>query len=74
MIKSVIYTKKSCTYCEEAKSLLELKNIEYRELEVTRPEVLDQLLELVPEAKTVPQIFIEGIYIGGYTELVEYLK
>jgi glutaredoxin len=74
MIKSVIYTKKSCTYCEEAKSLLELKNIEYRELEVTRPEVLDQLLELVPEAKTVPQIFIEGTYIGGYTELVEHLK
>ena len=74
MIKSVIYTKKSCSYCEEAKSLLELKNIEYRELEVTRPEVLDQLLELVPEAKTVPQIFIEGTYIGGYTELVEYLK
>jgi glutaredoxin len=74
MIKSVIYTKKSCSYCEEAKSLLELKNIEYRELDVTRPEVLDQLLELVPEAKTVPQIFIEGTYIGGYTELVEYLK
>jgi glutaredoxin len=73
-MKITIYSKNKCSFCEEAKSLLELKNIEYRELDVTRPEVLDQLLELVPEAKTVPQIFIDGTYIGGYTELVEYLK
>jgi glutaredoxin 3 len=74
MIKAVIYTKKSCTYCEEAKSLLELKNIEYRELDVTRPDILDQLRDLVPEVKTVPQIFIEGTYIGGFRELVDHFK
>lgn len=39
-----------------------------------RPEVLDQLRELVPGAKTVPQIFIDGTYIGGYTDLVDHLK
>jgi glutaredoxin len=73
-MKITIYSKNKCSFCEQAKSLLTGKNISYRELDVTRPEVLDQLLELVPEAKTVPQIFIEGTYIGGYTELVEYLK
>lgn len=74
MTKAVIYSKKSCYFCEEAKSLLTNKNIEYRELDVTRPDVLDQLKELVPGVKTVPQIFIDGIYIGGFKELVDHYK
>ena len=73
-MEAIVYSKKPCPYCEQAKSLLTRKNISYRELDVTRPEVLDQLRELVPGAKTVPQIFIEGTYIGGYTDLVEHLK
>ena len=32
----------------------------------------EDLLKVVPNAKTVPQIFIEDRYIGGYTELMEY--
>lgn len=74
MTEAIIYSKKPCPYCEQAKSLLTRKEISYRELDVTRPEVLDQLRELVPGAKTVPQIFIDGTYIGGYTDLVEHLK
>jgi glutaredoxin 3 len=74
MIEAIVYSKKPCPYCEQAKSLLTRKNISYKELDVTRPEVLDQLRELVPGAKTVPQIFIDGTYVGGYTELVEHLK
>jgi len=74
MTEAVVYSKKPCPYCEQAFGLLTRKNISYRELDVTRPEVLDQLRELVPGAKTVPQIFIDGTHIGGYTELVEHLK
>ena len=32
----------------------------------------DDLLKVVPNAKTVPQIFIEDEYIGGYTELMKF--
>jgi glutaredoxin 3 len=73
-VKALVYSKKPCPYCEQAKTLLTRKNISYRELDVTIPEVLDQLRNLIPGAKTVPQIFIEGTYVGGYTELVEHLK
>lgn len=73
-MKALVYSKKPCPYCEQAKTLLTRKNISYRELDVTIPEVLDQLRNLIPGAKTVPQIFIEGTYVGGYTELVEHLK
>jgi glutaredoxin 3 len=74
MIEALVYSKKPCPYCEQAFGLLTRKEIPYRELDVTRPEVLDQLRDLVPGARTVPQIFIDGKYIGGYTELVELLK
>ena len=73
-MEAIVYSKKPCPYCEQAKSLLTRKNIAFKELDVTRPEVLDQLRELVPGAKTVPQIFIDGTYIGGYTDLVDHLK
>jgi len=73
-MEAIVYSKKPCPYCEQAKSLLTRKNITFKELDVTRPEVLDQLRELVPGAKTVPQIFIDGAYIGGYTDLVDHLK
>lgn len=73
-MKVVIYSKEKCSYCEQAKSLLTEKNIYYKELDISRPDVLDQLKELVPEVKTVPQIFIDGAHVGGYIELVAYLK
>jgi glutaredoxin 3 len=70
----LVYSKKPCPYCEQAKNLLTKKGFNYAELDVTRPDVLDQLRDLVPGVKTVPQIFIDGNHIGGYTELVEYFK
>jgi glutaredoxin 3 len=70
----LVYSKKPCPYCEQAKNLLTKKGFNYTELDVTRPDVLDQLRDLVPGVKTVPQIFIDGNHIGGYTELVEYFK
>ena len=35
-------------------------------------ETKDDLLKVVPNAKTVPQIFVEDEYIGGYTELMKF--
>jgi glutaredoxin 3 len=73
-MEALVYSKKPCPYCEQAKNLLSKKNIKYTELDVLSPDVLDQLRDIVPGVKTVPQIFIDGKYIGGYTELVEHLK
>jgi glutaredoxin len=73
-VEALVYSKKPCPYCEQAKTLLTRKNISYTELDITRTEVLDKLRELVPGVKTVPQIFIDGTYVGGYTDLVERLK
>lgn len=74
-----IYGKPTCGYCTKAKQLLDGHNRSYTYLEVGGQVTKEQLEVLVGEpVKTVPQIFVsdDGIsrYIGGYTELVEYIK
>lgn len=73
-MKAVIWSKDNCTFCVQAKKILELNNAD---LEIRKIDGVnwtkDQLLEAVPTARTVPQIFINDQYIGGYQEMVKYL-
>jgi len=58
-----------------AKNLLELKGIEFEERNTTLSEqTRAEFFDAVPDAKTLPQIFIGDEYIGGFTELQKYLK
>ena len=57
-----------------AKDLLKQKGIEYEERSLAKEWKVQQLLEAVPGARSVPQIFVDEKYIGGYEELVEHLK
>ncbi|SVC36696.1 uncharacterized protein METZ01_LOCUS289550 [marine metagenome] len=57
-----------------AKSLLTQKNIEYEERNVAKDWKVEQLLEAVPGARTVPQIFLDDKYIGSYDNLVKHLN
>jgi glutaredoxin len=72
-MKAVIWSKDLCPFCEHAKRLLKSQNIEYEERNISRDFTREQLLEAVPGARTVPQIFIDGVLIGGFTELREHL-
>lgn len=66
-----IYTKWGCPYCYRALALLRDKAVEPVEYDVTMggPKRAEMLAR-VPEAVTVPQIFINGRHIGGCDELV----
>lgn len=73
-MKVVVWSKDSCGYCEQAKQLLKIKGIEYEERNITRGTwSKDQLLEAVPNARTLPQIVIDEEVVGGYTELRQRL-
>ena len=69
MKKAVIWSKYNCTYCDQAKALLESKGIEFEERKIGDGFTKEELLEAVPTARTVPQIFLDGELIGGFTEL-----
>jgi len=68
-MRAVIWSKRSCTFCEQAKSLLKSKGIEYEERKIGDGWTKEELLEAVPTAQTVPQIFLEEEYIGGFQQL-----
>jgi glutaredoxin len=73
-MKAIVWSNVGCTYCEQAKKLLESKGIEYEERSLAEGWSVQQLHEVVPGARTVPQIFVDDKYVGGYTQLVELLK
>ena len=72
-MKAVVWSKEQCPYCVQAKKLLELKGIEYEERNIQKDWTKEQLLEAVPEARTLPQIFLDGEHVGGFTELKQRL-
>ena len=74
MIKAIVWSKENCPYCLQAKALLESKGIEFEERNVSRDWTREQLLAAVPNARTLPQIFLDDNYIGGFTELRRHLQ
>ena len=68
-MRAIVWSKDNCPYCVQAKALLNQKNIEFEERKIGDGWTKDQLLEAVPHARTVPQIFLDGDLVGGFTEL-----
>ena len=74
-MKAIVWSKPACPFCVKAKGLLASKNIEYEERNIAKgPWTVQQLQEAVPGARTVPQIFVDDKYVGGYNELAKHLE
>ncbi len=70
-----IYTKDWCGYCHAAKSLLKQLNMPFKEIDVTRDHAkYDEMLKISSGRTSVPQIFIDGVGIGGYTDLSRLVR
>jgi len=72
-MKAIVWSKYHCSFCDQAKKLLNAKGIEFEERKIGDGYTKEELLEAVPNARTVPQIFLDDKLIGGFTELKEYL-
>ena len=73
-MKAVVWSKYNCPYCDQAKALLTQRGIKYEERKIGDGYSKEELLEAVPNARTVPQIFLDGNLIGGFTELKKHLQ
>jgi len=73
-MKIVIWSKENCSHCKTTKLFLEQKNLPYEERVIGRDVSKIDLLEVVPDAKTVPQVFIDDDLVGGYQDLVQYFR
>ena len=65
-----MYTSQFCPYCSNAENLLKSKGYEISEkIYVDKdPEELSKMIEMTGK-RTVPQIYINDKYIGGFDEL-----
>lgn len=71
----IIYTKDWCGYCRAAKQVLSQLGLSYEEVDVTHDAArYQEMLDRSEGRRTVPQIFIDGEGIGGYTELVALVR
>lgn len=67
-----IYTTRICPYCVSAKRLLSKKGASYREIPVdTSDEHYNEMLARSNGQRTVPQIFIGEVHVGGCDDLYE---
>ena len=72
-----IYGKPMCPYCDKAKMLCDMRNIEYKYFMFNEDFTKEELLDKFPTARTFPQIqfVIDGTttYVGGFQELQQHL-
>ena len=70
MAKIVVYSSVHCPYCVKAKNLLKSKGVQFEEIDVTNDDQARQaLVQRAGGLRTVPQIFIDEIHIGGCDDL-----
>ena len=67
----VLYSTNYCPYCRQAERFLTDKGVAFQNIDVTDDQAMrDKLVELSGGRRTVPQIFIGGEAIGGYSDLI----
>lgn len=61
-----------CKYCVDIVSLLNNKNIEYTYKDISEEKYFEEFLSY--RLKTIPALFVDGDFKGGYTEAVNVFK
>jgi glutaredoxin 3 len=65
-----IYTSPLCGYCHAAKRLLSAKGVSFTEIDVSRdPAQRSAMVSRAGGARTVPQIFVGDVHVGGCDDL-----
>ena len=74
-MKAIVYGSKSCVWCDRVTHALEESEVEVEKLDIAESNNLEKMREAAgQEARTVPQVVVDGKYIGGYTEIERFLR
>jgi len=74
-----MYSKEGCRYCDYARSLFYIEDVEFTELKQEVDFERGDFLFLFPSNPTYPKIFVERsdgarFLIGGYTDLIQHFE
>ena len=72
--KTVVWSQPNCPACNQAKALLDSRGIPYTVKMLGEDATKADLLTAVPGARSVPQIFLYGEFVGGLAELRNALR
>lgn len=71
MSRIEIYTSPLCGFCHRAKRLLSAKGVAFAEIDVSRdPARRAEMVQRANGRRTVPQIFINDVHVGGCDDLM----
>jgi glutaredoxin len=70
----IIYGNERCGWCKKAKTLAKQYNIESEWRDTDNQDTLNKLKTMLPDVKTVPQIWWNGHYIGGYDNFASEIQ
>lgn len=68
-----VFSAANCSYCQLAKSLLRDRGLTFVERDISDPGNKAELLVRLPRARSIPQIFVADVHIGGYDDLCLHL-
>ena len=71
MKEIIVYTTNLCGYCNAAKMWLQNYGLDFKEINLNEGNEREKFLASYPHLRTSPQIFCEGVSIGGYNDLIE---
>lgn len=72
--KIQIWGTEDCKFCHRAEELAKSKGFEVESIEICNLYDMSKFSKLFPNCKTVPQIIVGGVHIGGYNSLKEYFE
>ena len=73
-MKATVYTGPSCSWCDRVKVLLKDNDYEIEEIRVNGAILEDLQIKFNKVIRTVPQVIIDDIFIGGYHEVEVLMK
>ena len=73
-MKATVYTGPSCTWCDRVKTLLKDNDYTIEEIQMNGATLEDLQTKFNKVIRTVPQVTIDYILIGGYHEVEVLMK
>lgn len=75
MNNAIVWGQKGCQFCDTAVAVLKARGVEVEERKIGEGKWTKfDFANAFPKARTIPQIVIDGVHIGGYRELVDELQ
>ena len=74
-MEALVFSTPKCSWCDKVVSVLKGVNVKVDKIDITESrENYNMMTDAAGDVKTVPQVVVDGKYIGGYTEIERFLR